>query len=207
MPKILCLPGFATNKEIMNYQLRSFKKFFSTYEFTAIDPFYELNKEHFSRNPALSAMLKKQDKIFSWTPMNFEKPLFEAANISVDKLVDHINESGPYDIILGFSQGGRMLHYFLKNLEEGRVKLKVNPPKLYIFICGFMSFEIDENNSVLKTSNAKTIHLLGVKDDLFMPGLFMTIKYVSSFKEISQFMENSLKGKNEKKIRKNASRL
>ena len=72
------------------------------------------------------------------------------------------------------------MHYFIKNLEEAKIKLKVDHPKLYIFICGEMSYEIIEKNLVLKTSNAKTIHLLGVKDERFiMDSLYMTTKYIS----------------------------
>ena len=88
-----------------------------------------------------------------------------------------------------------------------------------------MSYEIIEKNLVLKTSNAKTIHLLGVKDERFMAGLYMTTKYISplvlffdqghkvpnidskSFNKIRDFMENNLRRENKKIIRKNASKL
>ena len=222
-PKILCLPGFATNKQILNYQLRMFTKLFSDYEYIIIDPFYEINKETLKfRNPELLSLLGDQ-KIYSWLPYagSFKKE----AKDSLDLLVEYINKNGPFDAILGFSQGARLIHYFIKNLEEGLIHLKFGWPKLYLFICSYTSLELNEENFVIKHSNAKTIHLLCGKDDLFLSGLIMSLKYVSplmilfdqghkiphidieSAKKIKFIMEKEIKGVENIKLKKISSNL
>lgn len=218
MVKILCLPGFATNKEIMSFQLRHLKKTFSNFEFITIDPFYELEKERiFSNNPELLSLIGKEAKIFSW--LSYGEPVFTDIPIACQKLANIINEKGPFDGLLGFSMGGRVIHSLIKFLEDGSIKLKVALPKFYIFICGFMSFEINEINQQLSSSNAKTIHLLCLKDDLFLPSYYMTLKYKSplimmfnqghkipiidneSNQKIKKFIENLEKKKNKPKRR------
>jgi hypothetical protein len=122
--------------------------------------------------------------------------------------------------MLGFSQGGRLIHLFITELEKGTIKYNFKHPKFYIFICGYTSYELTEINFELKTSEAKTIHLLGTKDDLFSASYFMTLKYINplvlffnqphkipyidseSYKKIKRFitseMTNEANGKNNK---------
>ena len=133
MPKILCLPGFATNKELMQHQLRYFKKNLSDFEFITISPFYEIDKHILhNRSPELVSFLGPDAKVYTWL-RNIE-PTSKEVHITLNKLIEFVNETGPYAGFLGFSMGGRIVQYFIKCLEEKSIKLAVPAPNFYILI-------------------------------------------------------------------------
>ena len=216
MPKILCLPGFATNKKIMKYQLRNFIKQFPDFEFVIMDAFYEISRHILKSTASLMNMLPEDEKVYSWLP--FDQPAYLELPSSLNRFVDFVNETGPYDGMLGFSQGGRILHLFITELEEGKIKLNFAPPKFFIFVCGYASYELTEIKFSVKLSESRTVHLLCKKDPLFMAEKLMTMKYfdplvldfdqehkiphidAESYKMIQKYITNAMKNN---KISKN----
>lgn len=174
--KILCLPGVATNKEFNDFQLRHFKKYFPEYKFLSIDPLVQIDKNRIINNPELLMHIGDKN-IYSWLPYKVPN-LNEEADIASEYLVDFINKNGPFEGILGFSQGTRLLHYFLGMNFHKKILFE---PKFFIFVCPVMNYGKFAEMPDLKLLDVITIHLLGIYDEYFSGGLFMTFKYLNPF--------------------------
>lgn len=177
--RILCFHGFGTNKTLLDYQLRQFKKFFKDIEFVTFNGPVDIDRSSLG-DPALIALLEKTgQKSYSWFRI-----LHENAYVYYDQTVNYVlnfmNKEGPFDGFLGFSQGGTLAAYMAYYCEYMRFiknDLNVFQPKFAILIHGggFFPPRFKEKFMI----DVPSIHFIGENDFLFMKGLFTT----SLFKE------------------------
>ena len=127
--KVLCLHGYNTDANVMEYQMRHFRAVFhEVMEFTIVNapfdcedaPPRELQKKFFPEQP--SAKFKSWLKFHSWLPTEEKK--YESPDVvfgheeCVDYLVDIMRSEGPFDGVLCFSQGGIIFRHFHRITQE-----------------------------------------------------------------------------------------
>lgn len=116
--KILCLHGYYNNVDVMKYQFDYYEKIFEDYvDFVYINGYYE---NHDIFDYSLYKMFK--DKAFySWviTDQKTNKP--SSFIDSMEYVIDYMDSTGPYDGLLGFSQGTYLVRTILK-VDEFQTK-------------------------------------------------------------------------------------
>lgn len=170
--RVLCFHGFGTNKSILDYQLRQFKKFFKNVEFISMNGPIEVNTEYVTTNdPALIPLLQKYEKkCYSWIRALHEKP-YVYMDQTMKYIIEFIKKEGPFDGILGFSQGGGVVTYFSYYIEFFKDKIKDwIPPKFAILICSGGFFPPQPKKKF--TIEMPSIHFIGENDFLFAKPLF-----------------------------------
>ena len=182
--KILCLPGYFTNKEFMEFQMRNFRKYFKNIlEFVIIDPPFEFSEyELLQMDETLSKFCKKtKTKALNWwTYQNinegntkFEKFL----NKALDFLIDYLKNTEKYDGFFGFSQGGSLLDYLFFQAAKGNTKIPLEKMPKFAVISSpnYMGFQGDLVS--WKRLKIPVCFLLGEIDYFFIRSMFMTMLY------------------------------
>ncbi|KAL4456306.1 hypothetical protein ABPG74_014267 [Tetrahymena malaccensis] len=130
--RILCLHGFSTNQKIMMYQTRQWRNYFKDFvEFDYINGKYEINSDEFD-DPGLKKILEKDECVYSWaswSSSDYENQLIR----DMQYIVDHIEKEGPYDGLMGFSQGGGMVNSLLQYYHIGKINIS-SLPKFFIIV-------------------------------------------------------------------------
>ncbi|KXX83199.1 Dihydrofolate reductase [Madurella mycetomatis] len=118
--RILCLHGYGTSGSILKYQLDAFlQRADASHEFVFLDGEYECPKAQ-----GMGTFVQGPFRCFnkSFGP--------HAIQSSLDHLQDFIDEEGPFDGVIGFSQGGSLaLTYLLQEASE----MSANPGKVPTF--------------------------------------------------------------------------
>ena len=170
MLKILCFHGFGTNKDILEYQLRQFKKFFKNVQFVTLNGPFEIDSSHVA-DPALIPLLEKTGKkCYAWIRVLHEN-VFVYLDQVMKFIFNFIEKEGPFDGVLGFSQGGTVACYFAYYCEFFKDKLKnVSLPKFVISINsgGFVPPQMKKKYII----EVPSIHFIGENDFLFTRPLF-----------------------------------
>ena len=191
MIKILCLHGFATNSDFMEYQLRYFKKNFKNFEFTYLNGPVFIDKEKDQIDPVVETITKKKN-LFAWFRLTKESELN-----AVKYVIDFMNENGPFDAIMGFSQGGAIVSTIAVLFEEKKIQLK-NQLK-FIILCSsppHMYFRKEMIQKKFPVINTKTVFLVGKDDPMYEIQIVHSTVYnnplVLTFKEGHKFPRLSL---------------
>ncbi|XVF38149.1 hypothetical protein REPUB_Repub20aG0074400 [Reevesia pubescens] len=164
--KILCLHGFRTSGKFLQKQISKW------------DPSLFLD-DHFHMDfpDGLFPAGGKSDiegifppPYFEW--FQFNKDFTEYTNLeeSISHLCQYITNNGPFDGLLGFSQGASLAALLLGYQAQGKV-LKEHPPfKMLVSISGskFRDPTICEV-AYKDTINVKSVHFIGAKDWLRLP--------------------------------------
>jgi hypothetical protein len=79
---------------------------------------------------------ERRSQRFCW----WREPSYSGWNISVDLLVDYIAEHGPYDGLLGFSQGSALICLVLARCSQA---LNLRGIKFVILFCGYVARPLD----------------------------------------------------------------
>lgn len=207
MPKLLCLPGFLQSGTVFAEKSSGIRKILTkklNFELDYIDPPKQLL--HKGKLPfALSPDPEQEDKIWDlivekncnrcwWTKETGSD--YEGFDSALSYVVDHIREHGPYDGILGFSQGAAMsavISNYIEQLLPGHGPFKVavlfSP---FAFTCpknadddmGRLNTDIEdlatfsalvklfpgyEKYFTLSSSNTKTVLIYGSEDAVVPP--------------------------------------
>ena len=183
MLKVLCLPGYHTNKEFMDFQMKNFKQYFkSLIEFTIIDPPFGFSERELLETAENIRVFcqKTKTKPRNWLtyehisqgPGKLEVYLDKALNF----LIDYLENSQKYDGIFGFSQGGLLLDYFFfeSAKENSRISDKIKPKFGVIASPNYLGYEGD---SLKKRPSIPVAFLIGEMDYFFMRTCMMTTFY------------------------------
>lgn len=112
---------------------------------------------------------------YSWDHLQRVPPAETATN-SIDNVLDIIAEEGPFDGVIGFSQGAAMIasvlaHYSTQNPLEPQTNLV----KFAIFICGSKPFTYDGMSRIdtcgKPVVQIPTAHIVGKKDQWYKESL------------------------------------
>ena len=175
MTKILCLHGWGTSPEFLQYQLRNFIKLFPEFEFECMAAPIEIPITDI-RDPNV-IRLSPSKKFYTWKLNLFDGVIDNKLDISeaMDCIIDYMNKNGPFDGLCGFSMGGAFAQLFLEQFEKGlyKDKLKVQGPKFAIF-CAANFFKL--SNDLLTTPS---IHLVGEKDFLVDAAILISTKFLN----------------------------
>lgn len=132
--RVLCFHGYYNNIEVMKYQFEYYEHIFKEYiEFEYINGFYE-NYDIFDLQ--LYSMFKGKS-FYSWAINDDISGKPKGFRPSLEYVIDYMNRNGPYDGILGFSQGTFLVRTLLK-LDEFKTELpKLDyPPNFGIIVSG-----------------------------------------------------------------------
>lgn len=135
--KVLCLHGMGTNGAIFEAQTASFRSFLPPH-FT----FDFLDAEHDS--PAAEGIGEVYPAPYlCWYPVPTRGSVTDAHEF----VWDVIREDGPFDAVMGFSQGAALAASVLLHHQ---ISFPQEPPpfRLAIFICGSLPFSIDNDFGV-----------------------------------------------------------
>lgn len=143
MVRFLCLPGYLQNGKIFAEKSSGLRKILTkknNYQLDYVDPPiiinnkeelpFKLSEDEDEANTKWDAIVKDDINRAWWKhkdPHNYE-----GFQQSVDFLVNYIKENGPYDGILGFSQGAAMAAIITNTIGEIQPNFKTS-----IFISGF----------------------------------------------------------------------
>ncbi|PLB39702.1 serine hydrolase FSH [Aspergillus candidus] len=149
MPRILCLHGYGTSAAILRHQLGPFMAAADpSYEFVLLEGETECQKAqgvgNFVKGPFLCYNA-------SFAPADVQQ--------SCDLIDDFVEAEGPFDGILGFSQGGSVaLTYLLQRQLDGHLP----PFRFAIFLSTVVAFSPDETfgSHLLANLTDREIHLL-----------------------------------------------
>lgn len=74
-----------------------------------------------------------------------------------------------------------MAHLLVDCIEAGVIKLKHENPKVFIFCCSPVSYNLETflTEDVFKINKSKSIFLIGKKDSLYPGIITMTAKYLN----------------------------
>jgi len=145
--RVLCLHGQGTSAEIFKSQTVALRnKLPPTYTFTFLDgPF------HCTPAPGIKVLF--ESGTYTWWP----KPTINAIRGAHDYILDHISQHGPYDILMGFSQGcaliGSLLLYHARETPHEPL-----PFRAAMFLCGGLPFQVLEDLGLPVSERAYAIN-------------------------------------------------
>jgi len=132
--KILCLHGQGTSAQIFKSQTVALRnKLPKTYTFDFLDaPF------HCAPAPGIKVLF--ESGTYTWWP----KPTINAIRGAHEYMLDHIDANGPYDVVMGFSQGCSLIgSYLLYHARE--TPSEPLPFKAAVFVCGGLPLQVLED--------------------------------------------------------------
>ena len=135
--KVLCLHAFRTSGDILKTQMEQLGTFASA--FGGDVTFEYLNGTH-RCTPADEAKMEPLVKQFfpgpyyEWINASRvgDKMIYSHVDETMKRLVDHVRSNGPYDGILGFSQGGSIAHMYCLLAAKGEPGFVM--PKMLIVV-------------------------------------------------------------------------
>lgn len=135
-PKILCLHGKRTNDDIMSMQIAPM-----SYNVGLKCSFLSAPLPANGPPSPIIGQLFPGEKYYEWYYFNNGEII--GIDDSIDKIVSELSTKGPFDGILGFSQGAEIMTVFLSYLNENKIQLdKSFVPKFAIAVCGVITSPI-----------------------------------------------------------------
>jgi len=176
MVRVLCLHGFATSSAFMQLQMRDFIKAFPEIQFEYMDGHIEM-PQSLVGDPSI-IRVSPVKKYYTWKLNVIDGAVDQSLGdfgVAIEKVVEHINKTGPYDGLCGFSMGGGVVEFMTEMYEKGQLneKLKVAYPKFVMLCC---TNYYRENILSYKTPS---IHFVGRKDFLLEASLLVTTKFLN----------------------------
>jgi hypothetical protein len=147
MKRILCLHGYCQNAKIFSQKIGSLRKQLLKigYQCEFVDGYQKPTSSFVENNP---------EPEHCWWNSNEDRTVYIGLEDSLNKLTDHIKKHGPFDGILGFSQGAAM----------ASVIAQVANPSFIILIGGFLPRA--ENALKWINFNGPSLHVFGEKDEM-----------------------------------------
>ncbi|CDW71752.1 UNKNOWN [Stylonychia lemnae] len=183
--RILSLHGYNNTKEIAEYQSKQFRKVFENVaDFSFIDAPYFITND--SPHKALLSLgfqppfrswfqLRKVEAELQQNMINNKYNEVFGVEKSINLIVEEINQKGPFDGFMTFSQGSLMFRYFYRvamdiAIHEQLVKIE-EMPKFLISIGGvfFSDKKVNYKDQKFKQDDyifpIDSIHINGIKDE------------------------------------------
>ncbi|RAL67674.1 hypothetical protein DID88_008417 [Monilinia fructigena] len=151
--RFLCLHGKGTSAEIFSIQTATFRRLLPpSYTFDFVDGPY-------TSSPAAGVSLFFDPPYYayyhSWDP--------SAIRESYSFLQEHIDKHGPYDGVMGFSQGCAFIAGFLLDHQVTRPHIPL-PFSCVVFICGGIPLPIVEDLGIEIPEKSRALEIQSVKE-------------------------------------------
>ncbi|CAA94571.1 Esterase C25G4.2 [Caenorhabditis elegans] len=161
--RILCLHGYRQCDQSFRQKTGSTRKLVKSlaeFEFVngvhsvAVDEHVDSSRAWwFSNNEAMSFSSRESTEV----AVGFEE--------SVAAVVKFIEENGPFDGLLGFSQGASMVHLLIAKAQLGEIKLP--GIRFAIFFSGFLSLSSKHDSlTLLRIKEFPSMHVFGDADEI-----------------------------------------
>ncbi|XP_046671596.1 esterase OVCA2 [Homalodisca vitripennis] len=169
--QILCLHGYHQNKDIFKKKIGSFRKPLKKYaDFHFIDAPHLLNGSNSQEGTLDSAYLpNRSDNICTdgrgWWFKQASDEKSDGLQESLNFFMRTLEENGPFDGVMGFSQGAAFLALACILLQD---KLSSSSVKFVIFVAGFKS-HIPFHTKFYDTQtkiNIPSLHVIGDTDEV-----------------------------------------
>lgn len=166
MVRVLCLPGWATNTEVFNYQIAALRKAFaSDIEFVVLQGPVEVPLQ---TDTVLQQRFK--GKFYSWhntIRMKLSESKTEMLLVgleqSLELLQKHLSSNPPYDGIMGFSQGAAIAAWVLTLQNAGYL------PGCFKFAVFVSPGFFPSNNLAMYIPRDVPAYFLVGQEDIFLP--------------------------------------
>ncbi|RCI04223.1 hypothetical protein CU098_012117 [Rhizopus stolonifer] len=126
--------------------------------------------------------MSEEHKPFGWWYSPTYKPVKDGYFVGYKESVEYIksvlNEQGPFDGILGFSQGACFAALLTELLETRNPNFNHPPFKLAILVSGFKPIVQEATNSMLTKENklkTPSLHYIGDFDTLVLPKTMLAL--------------------------------
>ncbi|GMR35939.1 hypothetical protein PMAYCL1PPCAC_06134, partial [Pristionchus mayeri] len=164
--RILCLHGYRQNDVFFREKTGSLRKMIKKYAdlHYACAPHRPNVESSEERGDVRGWWFTKVDSQFSSRDVT---DLATGFDDSVGYLVKFVKENGPFDGLLGFSQGACMLHLLLAKMQLGEVDLPT--PQFVIFASGFLSLSSAHSQYTgLRLDAIPSLHIFGTGDEVVL---------------------------------------
>ncbi|KAJ1987017.1 hypothetical protein GGI25_005260 [Coemansia spiralis] len=177
-PKILCLHGFGESAELFQIRSRNFRKIVEEHaDLVYLDGHIDIATLHLTASDISKEAVKGDFKNYAWWWARKGKTFEMRGYEKTMKIIGNVlNEQGPFDGILGFSQGA-CLGIVISALLDGRDQdgpgfgIEVNhPPLKFMVLAG--AFLLDDPRYQFlysKKLNIPSLHMSGEYDTVIDP--------------------------------------
>ncbi|KAF0695589.1 Aste57867_13629 [Aphanomyces stellatus] len=168
--RILCLHGSRTNADVVSMQVSGFRQAFgNSAEFSWVNAPLRASSRP---DQGILDFFGEEGPYFEWwEEFNRERWSYPGHKVSLPFLQNYIETQGPFDIIIGFSQGSSITHLLTAHYQAKGQKI---PYKAVVSVCGGpardgMPEELLLDGETKKYAQLKipSIHIVGEKDDIF----------------------------------------
>ncbi|KJH47300.1 serine hydrolase [Dictyocaulus viviparus] len=161
--RILCLHGYRQNSVLFREKTGSLRKQLRKYaEFEFISAPLVTNSTSEVREDARGWWFSREDNDFSSKDVCCIATGFEK---SVSFICKYVCDYGPFDGILGFSQGASMAHLLLVMEKRGEIHLGI---RFAILFSGFLSLSSVHSRYTSITCDIPTLHIYGTGDQIVL---------------------------------------
>ncbi|XP_059289613.1 dihydrofolate reductase-like [Lycium ferocissimum] len=170
--KILCLHGFRTSGNFLRKQISKWDpSIFAHFEMDFPDGIFPAGGKS-----DIEGIFPPP--YFEWFQYNEDFTEYQNLEQCISHLCEYITSKGPFDGLLGFSQGATLSALLLGYMEQGKI-LKEHPPmKLFVSISGAKFRDPSISNVAYKDIiKAKSVHFIGEKDWLKLPSQELTTTF------------------------------
>ncbi|KAE9415224.1 hypothetical protein Angca_005065, partial [Angiostrongylus cantonensis] len=159
--RILCLHGYRQNDMLFREKSGSLRKQLKKYaDFEFVSAPLSPNVVSEEREDVRSWWFSREDDQFSSRDVCNIAKGFEK---SVSFICEYLRLNGPFDGILGFSQGASMAHLLLVMEKRGEISLGF---RFAILISGFLSLSAVHSPYISLTCDVPTLHIYGTDDQI-----------------------------------------
>ncbi|KAF4440058.1 hypothetical protein F53441_12380 [Fusarium austroafricanum] len=173
--RILCLHGAGTNSEIFRIQLGSVIHNLLQDDPTLSFEFYDAEVEC---PPAKGIEALSEGPFYEWYSWDPQQRILpaETTTDAIDNVLDMIAEEGPFDGVVGFSQGAAIIASVLAHYsKQNPLQPQTNLFKFAMFICGSKPFTYDGMSRIdhccKPIVQIPTAHVVGKKDQWYKESL------------------------------------
>jgi len=174
--KILCLHGYAQNLKIFQKRTAVLKKALKS----IAELYYVAGPLISTTNPAnhekfvIDENTPEDEKPLAWWNFSDDDKVYYGLEDSLEMLLKIMREEGPFDGILGFSQGSSMAAVLCAHLELENEKGTPDIPPVPKFVMLFSGFrpEVDVYDKYFNTERKltiKSLHVFGEEDTWLNP--------------------------------------
>ncbi|KAJ2850135.1 Ovarian cancer-associated protein 2 [Coemansia brasiliensis] len=177
-PKILCLHGFGENAELFKIRSRNFRAVVGdNAELVYLDGPIDIGRLHMTTGDLTDPDLSNGFTNLGWWWMR-RGWSYEARGIgkTLDLISKVLEEQGPFDGILGFSQGAALAVIISELLAQkdlqGPLSLgnTTHPPIKFLVLAGAFQIEVPEYEYLYReTLSVPSLHIMGTYDTVVEP--------------------------------------
>lgn len=178
--RLLALHGFRTSGSILKSQL-DFSGF--TQDLKGLVHFYPLDAPHPAVGPPESIVQKVfEGPFYEWWNAVEDPPgvwTYNGWEKTLGAVTEYVQSNGPFDGILGFSQGAALAATLVGMQQNGHAMQNIPPFEICVCISGVDPRSQLGDLAFSKPITCKSLHVIGAKDPIHKSSERLTERFVS----------------------------